>query len=163
MGLDFFHLNINSILTKLDELKMIAGNTKAAIIGITESKVDNSIPDSETEIPGYCILRCDRNRNGGGVACYVRKDLCFNLRSTDMGDIEGIFLDILLPETKPIFVGIIYRPPNNINFLECFDKHLDDSNLDNKIFLLGDFNINLLHNGKYIYSQRKPSYAESNT
>ena len=37
------HLNINSILPKLDELKTIAGNTKAAIIGITESKVDNSI------------------------------------------------------------------------------------------------------------------------
>ena len=34
-ALRFLHLNINSILSKLDELKMIAGNTKAAIIGIT--------------------------------------------------------------------------------------------------------------------------------
>ena len=59
-----------------------------------------------------------------------------------MGDIEGIFLEILLSRTKSIFVGIIYRPPNNINFLEYFDKHLDDINLDNEIFLLGDFNIN---------------------
>ena len=67
-----------------------------------------------------------------------------------MGDIEGIFLDILLPKKKPVFVGIIYRPPNRINFLECFDKHLDDINLDNEIFLLGNFNINPLHNGKYI-------------
>ena len=32
-GLNFLHLNINSILLKLDELKTIAGNTKAAIIG----------------------------------------------------------------------------------------------------------------------------------
>ena len=31
----FLHLNINSILTKLEEPKTIAGNTKAAIIGIT--------------------------------------------------------------------------------------------------------------------------------
>ena len=31
------HLNINSILPKLDQLNAIAGNTKAAIIGITES------------------------------------------------------------------------------------------------------------------------------
>ena len=147
------HLNINSILTKLDERKTLAGNTKAAIIGISESKVDNSISDSEVEIPGYCILRCDRNRNGGGAACYVRQDLCFNLRSTVMGDIESIFLDILLPKTKPIFVGIIYRPPNSINFLEYFNKHLDDINLDNEIFLLEHFNINLLHNGKYIFSK----------
>ena len=70
-----------------------------------------------------------------------------------MGDIEGIFLDILLPKTKPIFVGINYRPPNSIDFLECFDKHLDDINLDNKISLLRDFNKNLLHNGNYILKE----------
>ena len=71
-----------------------------------------------------------------------------------MGDVEGTFLDILLPKTKPIFVGIIHRPPNNINSLECFDKYLDDINLDNEIFLLGDFNITL-HNGKYILKENQ--------
>ena len=72
-----------------------------------------------------------------------------------MGDIEGIFLDILLSKTKPIFVGIIYRPPTCISFLECFNKYLDDINLDNEIFLLGDFNINLFHNGKYILKENQ--------
>ena len=61
-----------------------------------------------------------------------------------MGDIEGIFFDILLPKTKPIFVGIIYRPATSINFLECFNKHLDDINLDNEIFLLGDIDFYLV-------------------
>ena len=51
-NLHFLHLNINSILPKLDELKTIAGNTKAEIIGITESNVDNSISDSDAEISG---------------------------------------------------------------------------------------------------------------
>ena len=72
-----------------------------------------------------------------------------------MGDIEGIFFDILLPKTKPIFVGIFYRPPTCINLLECFNKHLDDINLENEIFLLGDFNINLFHNGKYILKENQ--------
>ena len=72
-----------------------------------------------------------------------------------MGDIEGIFFDISLPKTKPIFVGIIYRPPSSINFLECFNKHLDDINLNNEIFWLVDFNINLLHNGKYILKENQ--------
>ena len=72
-----------------------------------------------------------------------------------MGAIEDTFLDILLPKTKPIFVGIIYRPPNNIKFLECFNKHMDDINLDNEIFLLGYFNRNLLHNGKYILKENQ--------
>ena len=89
-GLHLLHLNTNSIIPKLHELKTIVGNT--AIIDITESKVDNSISDSKVEIPGYSILRCDRSRNGGGVACYVRQDLCFNLRSTAMGYLKGYFL-----------------------------------------------------------------------
>ena len=72
-----------------------------------------------------------------------------------MGDIEGIFFDILLPKTKPIFVGIIYRPPICINFLECFNKHLDDINLENEIFLPRDFNINLFNNGKYILKENQ--------
>ena len=38
-GLHFLHLNINSIMPKLHELKTIAANTKAAIIEITESKL----------------------------------------------------------------------------------------------------------------------------
>ena len=58
-----------------------------------------------------------------------------------MRDIEDIFLDILLPKTKPIFVGIICRPPNSMSFLECFNNHLDEINLDNEVLLLGDFKI----------------------
>ena len=49
-GLHFLHLHINSILLKLNELKTMAGNTKAVISGITESKVGNSICDSKVEI-----------------------------------------------------------------------------------------------------------------
>ena len=76
-----------------------------------------------------------------GEELYVMlgKDLCLNLRSTTIGGIEGTFLDVLLPKTKLIFLGIIYRPPNNINFLECFNKNLDDINLNNEVFLHGDF------------------------
>ena len=77
-GLYFFHISTNSLLPKINESKYIANKTQAAIIGITESKLDHTVPDLEVNLPGYDILRCDRNTNGGGVACYVRKDLCFN-------------------------------------------------------------------------------------
>ena len=33
--LHFLHLNVNSILSRLDELKTTAGSTKASIIGMT--------------------------------------------------------------------------------------------------------------------------------
>ena len=61
----FIHIDINSLLPKTDELKFLVNKTKAAIIGITESKLDHTVPDLEVKLPGYDILRCDRNRNGG--------------------------------------------------------------------------------------------------
>ena len=39
--------------------------------------------------------------------------------------------------------------------MECFNKHPDDINLDNEISLFEDFNINLLHNGKYIFKENE--------
>ena len=85
-GLRFLHISINSLLPKIDELKCIANKTKAAIIGVTESKLDHTVPDLEVNLPGYDILRCHRSRNGGGVACYIKKDLCFNTRALNCAE-----------------------------------------------------------------------------
>ena len=68
-GLHFIHLNINSLLPKIDELQYIAKNSNAAVIGISESKLDNTIYDSQVAIDSYKIVLNDRNRKGGGVAC----------------------------------------------------------------------------------------------
>ena len=94
-GLHFLHININSLLSEKDEIRCIANETKAAIIGITESKLDYTVPDSEVNFPGYAILRCDRNRNDSGVASYIRKDLCFNTRTLQFKKIENLVFDIL--------------------------------------------------------------------
>ena len=40
-----FHLNRNSILSKIDELRLIAFKSHAEIIGISESKIDESVLD----------------------------------------------------------------------------------------------------------------------
>ena len=79
-GLNFIHLNTRSLLLKLDELRIFAGNTKEAVIGITESWLDASVTDSEINITDYSILLRDRNREGGGVCIYIRNDFIFKLR-----------------------------------------------------------------------------------
>ena len=48
--LHFIHLNINSLLLKIEELPVIARSTNAAIIGIGESKLDESISEPEIQI-----------------------------------------------------------------------------------------------------------------
>ena len=121
-GLHFLHININSLLPKTDELKCIANKSKATIFGKAGSKLDYYVPDLEVKLPGYDILRCDRNRNGGGVACHIRKDLCFNTRPLNCKEIENIIFDILLPKSKPITIGVFYRPPDQANFMELIVK-----------------------------------------
>ena len=90
----------------------------ATLIGITESKLDKTIPDNEVKIDGYELKRADRNRQGGGVACYIRKHLSFNLRENFSVDLVNIFFDSFLPRSKPILIGIIYRPPDTSGFFK---------------------------------------------
>ena len=160
-GLHFLHININSLLSKKDEIRFIANKTKAAIIGITESKLDHTVPDSEVNFPGYDMLQYDRNRNGGGVACYIRKDLCFNTSNLHCKEIENLVFDILLPKSKAITIEVFCRPPNQAEFMDLMVEKFSNLNLkDNEIYLLGDFNINLFQNSKYILNGKRSTTSQ---
>ena len=150
-GLHFIHLNINSLLPKIEELRFIAKSTNAAVIGICESKLEASVLEQEINIDNYKILRCDRNRHGEGVACYIRSNLSYNILSVFSREIEKIFFEILLPNSKPVIVGTIYCPPSQNNFLELLNSNMNKINsVDNEIYILGDFNINLFLNDSYV-------------
>lgn len=151
-GLHIIHININSLLLKIEELRIIASKTNIAIIGITESKLDKTVLNNEIKIPGYNIIRADRNRHGGGVLCYIRDNICFNERENFSNEIENIFLDVLLPKTKPILVGILYRPPDQPGFLYKLSNAINNTtNFDNQeVYILGDLNINLRYTGRRI-------------
>ena len=141
------HLNVNSLLSKTNELRYIAKLSNASITEITESKLENCILDSEIEIDNYQILCCDRNRKGGQVTCYVRYDLSYIKKDVFPEEIENIFFEILLPKTKPITVGTICRPPNQNNFLQTLNENFAKlDTLKKELYILGDFNINLYQN-----------------
>ena len=59
-GMHFIHLNINSILPKIDEIRYIAKLTNATVIGLSETKLDNAVFSSELEI-GHDLVRSDRS------------------------------------------------------------------------------------------------------
>ena len=52
-GLHLMHLNINSLLPKIDELRHMARLSNTAVIGICESKLGKSITNSEILIDNY--------------------------------------------------------------------------------------------------------------
>ena len=118
------HLNVNSLQLKIEELRYIAKLSNPAVTGMTGSKLDDCILDSEIQIDNYQILRCDRNRKGGWVVCYVRNDLSYTEKDLFPEEIQNIFFEILLLKTKPITVKIIYQPPNQNNFLQTLSKNV---------------------------------------
>ena len=105
-GLYFIHLNINSLLSKIDELRYIAKKSNSTVIDISEAKLDNTVYDYEVAIDGYDIVRNDRNRKDGGVACYIRSSICFNLKTCLSNNKENIFIDLLFSKTKPITISL---------------------------------------------------------
>ena len=89
------------------------------------------------------MIRSDISRNGGGVACYVRNYISFNVNEVLSDYIENINFDILLPKTKPILIGVIYRHQDKADFNDHFSDALDKINSINnrEVYILGDFNI----------------------
>ena len=91
------HINISSLLPKIDELQYIAKLSETAVIGISESKLDDSVLFSKIQIKIYNVIHSDRSRYGDGVACFIRNDLSYNTKSFLPSETENIFIEIFLP------------------------------------------------------------------
>ena len=153
-GLHFVYLNINSLPSKIEELRQTAKDTNAAVTGLSETKLDKTLFDSGISTPNYS--RKDRNRKGRGVVYYIRSNICFNSKNYLSGEIKNISFDLLLLKIKPISIAIVYRLPTDNHFLDYLPKGLNNFNLmENGIFILGDTNINILINGENILDKYK--------
>ena len=109
-GLHCIHINARSMLPKLSELRILAAKSKAAVIAVSETWLDETVTDQEVSIHGYVVTRRDRLRSGGGVCLYTRTDLAFNPRQDlEKEGLEAVWLEVLLPKTKPILIGACYQ------------------------------------------------------
>ena len=59
----------------IDELRTILSKNGVHVCALNETRLDKDIDDSEIKVPDYSVIRKHRNRNGGGVAIYIHKDL----------------------------------------------------------------------------------------
>ena len=65
------HLNVNSILGKVDEVINLLYECAFDILFITESKIDGTTSSSLFAHSQYRIIRRDRKRGGGGLLVYI--------------------------------------------------------------------------------------------
>ena len=151
----FEHLNVNSLLSKIEELRTLAFNTNISVLAITGTKLDNIVSNEELKIDDYNSFWSDWNKNGGGIACYIKNNIAHNWQSSIFENIANIVLDILLPKSKPITMGIIYRPPNQVDFIDHFNNAPGKLPIQsNKIYLLGNLTINLFFDGHYVLKKK---------
>ena len=104
------HLNARSILPKMDEIRFLMNKTQ---VGACVFLKPGSIPVSMTlrlKWDNYSLIRKDQNRNRGRVCVFIRSDLHFSVRVDLINDeAEILMIDICLPKTKPILLGVCYQ------------------------------------------------------
>ena len=68
------HLNINSVRNKFSCFKdLVIKETDICLL--SETKIDDSFPNSQFFAEGYRMFQKDRNKNGGGLLLYVNEDI----------------------------------------------------------------------------------------
>merc|ERR1712002_780136 len=63
--------------------------------------------------------------------------------------LEDIWLELLLPKSKPIVIGTCYRTPKNNKIIDCLESTMSKLQPDCETIILGDFNICLLNNSDF--------------
>ena len=87
-GFKIGHLNIRSLVKNIDQLRIYLSNQKYNILSINETMLDRTISNYEINISGYDIVRKERNRNGGGVALYIRNVIDYKIRNDLMNELK---------------------------------------------------------------------------
>ena len=60
-----FHLNLNSLQNKFDELKLLNDKIKSQIIFLANTKIDKSYPSSQLTLTDYIIEKIERKEAVG--------------------------------------------------------------------------------------------------
>ena len=153
-GLKMLHLNVQSLVPKLDELQHIAHELNLDCISINESWLNSSFTDAEISIPNYCLFRKDRTTGPhGGVVLYVKSSMCPSI-ITHVFLTECVWVKVKCNSVLTI-IGSIYRVPNSP--VSYYENILHDLDLifshGHDMIVMGDFNYDTLKHDQVIKVQ----------
>lgn len=147
-------LNARSILSKVDELDVVAKNNQADFICVTETWLNGSILDSAVYLTDYLIFRNDRSSSvGGGVCIYANNKIaCRRLVTYEEPNIESLWLSIR-PSRLPrsisiILLAVIYHSTScgsteNVVLYNHIQRNVDSflhNHPNGLVLVTGDFN-----------------------
>ena len=155
-SLSLFHLNPFSLTKNFDDLQHLLSYTRKRfdIIAISETRIIKNISLlNNLNLNNYSFEFTPTETSAGGTLLYIANHLPYKCRNDlniyKKNELESTFIKLVNPKKSNIVVGVIYRHPSmdltdfNCNYL---NKLLENISKEQKsIFLLGDFNINLLN------------------
>jgi hypothetical protein len=151
--LSIFHLNLNSIYNKIDDVDLVLNLNLYDIIMINESKLDDSVPIDFYSNQYYRILRRDRGgtTKGGGILVFVKKsiELLFSFNSTEF---EFIYFELKVNGSLYAFMSV-YKSPRLKDdlFLNGLQDFILTRDMNIPLFIIGDLNMDLANDFKSKY------------
>ena len=149
-----FHQNIRGLHSNFHAIEIILQPQIIDILTLSETHViDGSILDNDAlyKVEGYNYVKKNRKTGqGGGVAIYVRQNLAYKIREDLDDNLESVWIDVLVRNSKSLLVGCFYKPPIGSNYSsERFTETLSEtfaniSKEAKEMIVLGDFNTNYL-------------------
>ena len=153
-------MNITSLPKHLEELKIFLQQIPFEILSLNETRLDDTIENNTVRIPGYNIIRRDRNRRGGGVAILVKNNYSYIVRNDLLtNDLEAICIELTLRVSRPILILNWYRPPDSeAQVFDWFEEFLQKAEAENKeLIILGDLNCDLYASMPNSNTRKMPS------
>ena len=105
------HLNINSIRNKFPGFKDLVLKENDICL-LSETKIEDSFPNSQFSTEDYRIFRKDRNKNGGGLILYVNEDIpSKSVNSYNFKEGPEIIIFEFSISNKKWLLLVNYKPP----------------------------------------------------
>ena len=154
-GVKLLHINVRSVLHKIDQLRSYFIDSNIAVLTFSESWLKDHISSGLVSIQGYALLRQDRDlsrtvkKRGGGLLTYLNTETCPSYKpltkhSVSESYIEAQWTQINRENCKNIVICNIYRPPEGdldkaLKYLNTCLKSINRSKSD--LYILGDLNV----------------------
>ena len=155
------NMNTRNLTNKYEDLEYICEKVMPDIICITESWMDESVPENGFIPTGYNIIRKDRSKGfkkkynkttGGGIAIIYKNNINVERKTYLTEKIEEILW--VQPKTKdPFLLGLLYKPDYS-DMLELKKESENEESIlennikkatqvSNRLIICGDFNIDM--------------------
>jgi exonuclease III len=135
--------NINSLKSKMDEIRVRIEADKPDFFVCQETKLNEKTDSSTLSVLGYRLYRKDRTEHGGGVALYVKDSFKVHLVSGVESDLELVAVRCKL-KNKVCIIASVYKPPRtpNYEFIEKLTNFIASLGPEKEnLIIAGDTNI----------------------